>query len=333
MGVEVRGAAVGERRLRLRDELQDARDGDVDVLEGQLARGDGVEHALRAEPARRRHLEVEARVHGLLAVEDGTPVGHDDALEAPLVAQDVGEEPAVLRREDAVDAVVRAHDGPRLRLGDDTLERRQVDLAEGALVDVGGHAHPVRLLVVRGEVLERRADPLALDALHEGRPDRAREPGVLGEVLEVAPAERRALHVDARAEDDGHALGACLLADRGAHAGEEVDVPGRGEGGGGRERDGRVGGEETEVVAVLGLGAQAVRAVGQPDLADAEALDGRGAPHVGAAEEGGLLFERELLDELGDVGHVGGGRVGGRGHGVTPLCERVEGARLSARRG
>jgi hypothetical protein len=51
--------------------------------------------------------------------------------------------------------------------------------------------------------------------------------------------------------------------------------------------------------ALAGLLAQAVRAVGDHDAGDAEALDGLEAPEVETARERGLLFE----GEVGNVGH------------------------------
>ena len=64
----------------------------------------------------------------------------------------------------AVDAVVCAHDGPRLGLLDDVLECREVDFAQRTLGDVGADAQTVGFLVVGGEVLERGAHALGLHA-------------------------------------------------------------------------------------------------------------------------------------------------------------------------
>ena len=58
-----------------------------------------------------------------------------------------------------VEPVVRRHHRPRVGAGDGQLERREVDLAQGALVDDGVDDHPVGLLVVDREVLQARADP------------------------------------------------------------------------------------------------------------------------------------------------------------------------------
>ena len=114
----------------------------------------------------------------------------------------------VLRGVRPVDLVVGAHHRPRLRVLHHVLERGQVDLAQGAFVHLGADPQPVGLLVVRGEVLQRGADTPALHAVdHRGR-EHAGQPRILGEVLEVAPAQRRSLHVDARAEHHRHAAGA-----------------------------------------------------------------------------------------------------------------------------
>jgi hypothetical protein len=47
------------------------------------------------------------------------------------------------------------------------LEGRQVDFAQRALVDLGVDAEALELLVVGGEVLERRAHALALHAVDQ----------------------------------------------------------------------------------------------------------------------------------------------------------------------
>ena len=107
-----------------------------------------------------------------------------------LVAEHLGEEPPVVRRVDTVDLVVGAHDGGGRRFGDDSFERGEVDLAEGALVDVGTDAHPLVLLVVRGEVLHGGAGSDVLQGRHVGCAEDAGEQGVFGVVLEVAPAQR-----------------------------------------------------------------------------------------------------------------------------------------------
>ena len=73
---------------------------------------------------------------------------------------------------------------------DDRLERRQVELAQRALVDLGVDGHALGLGVVGDEVLDGGADAAGLHALDVGDADPAGEERVLGEALEVAAAVR-----------------------------------------------------------------------------------------------------------------------------------------------
>ena len=221
---------------------------------------------------------------------DRAPVGDDEALEGPFTAQHLGQQPVVLTRVHAVEPVVGAHHGPRLRLGHHPLEGAQVQLAQRALIDVGADPHPVGLLAVDREMLQRRADAPALQAAH---PLRGQDPGqhrVLGEVLEVTAAERAALEVDARAEQHRHVHRAALVAEGLAHPPEQFRIPGRPGRHRGRETGRRASGQH--VVAVR-LQPDAVRAVGQDDRRKAGRVDRRAVPEVAAAGQGRLLGDGE----------------------------------------
>ena len=65
--------------------------------------------------------------------------------------------------------------------------------------------------VVRDEVLHAGGHPTALEALDVGGAEPRGQEGVLGEALEVAAAERGALQVDGRSQQDLGPLGAGLL--------------------------------------------------------------------------------------------------------------------------
>src|SRR5690606_19486752 len=205
----------------------------------------------------------------------------------------VGEQPRILRRVDAVDPVVRAHDRPGLRLLDDPLEPAQVDLAQGARVDVGAHPHPIVLLVVRGEVLERRAHALRLDAAHERGAQHPRDDGVFGPVLEIAAAQRGALDVDAGSEQHADLLDRGLDAEGAADPLDQLGIPRRAEPRRRREAGRRDALADAEVIASATLLAQAVRSVRHPDRRDAGALHRGGVPEVPAAGQRRLLFEGE----------------------------------------
>src|SRR5690606_4883106 len=215
-------------------------------------------------------------------------------------AQHLGEQPVVLGRVGAVDAVVGAHDGVRRAALDRALEGVQVDLAQRALVDLRRDAHAVGLLVVDRVVLERGAHALGLHAADERGRELPREHGVLGEVLEVAPAQRVALDVRTRAEQDGHTVRAGLDAERLPDALEQLEVPRRAERGGGREARRGLGRGEVEALGGR-CEAHPVRAVGHGDRGDAEAFDRDARPRGRSRRERDLLLERELAEQSFDV--------------------------------
>ena len=75
----------------------------------------------------------------------------------------------------------------------------QVELAQRPLVDARVEREALGLGVVGDEVLDRRGDALGLQPAHVRGADPRRQQRVLAEALEVAPAERRAVEVDASA--------------------------------------------------------------------------------------------------------------------------------------
>lgn len=103
---------------------------------------------------------------GVAAVD--APVCCDHALEAPLVAEHLGEQFMAHRSVAAVDEIVGGHNCPRVGLFDAYLEAAQIYLPERALGNSGIAFKAVRLPVVAGEVLYGCGDFLRLDAAHIG---------------------------------------------------------------------------------------------------------------------------------------------------------------------
>lgn len=317
MGVGVDGRG-GARLAGRGDEPQHLLGARVEVGRVEAARPHGVDEPARRAQAGRRHLEGATGRRGGDDVVRAAPVGDDGAVEPPLPAQDLGEEERVLVGVDAVDEVVRRHDRPGPGLRDDDPERREVDLPERALVDHGVRDHATQLLGVHREVLGARGDAVGLDPAHVAGGHPAREQRVLGEVLEVAPAERRALDVEARAEQHVHVLRRGLGAERGAHALGQLDVPRVRHGGRRREARGLLRGRDAEVVGGAELLADAVRAVGQPEGADAEPREVVRLPHGLPRQQGRLLQERQARGrDDGGRRPRGRGRLAGRGGGLA----------------
>ena len=191
---------------------------------------------------------------------DAVPVGHDETVEAPLVAQDLGEEPSVLCGVFTGDLVVRAHDAPGARLLDGALERPQVQLAQRAFVDVDVDGHPLDLGVVGDEVLDGDGNVVRLDPTNPGAPERAGELGVFAVALEGATTDGRAMQVDGGAEHDVCTLADRFGADERAEFSDQIGIP-RGAGGDARRH------HHTRCPgSTVALAADAVGSVGHLDL-------------------------------------------------------------------
>ena len=110
-------------------------------------------------------------------------------------------------RVDAVagEAVIGGHDRPDARV-DDRFERREVHLAQRALVDAREVLGAVGLGLVADEVLDAGGDPLRLDRVDEGDGEPSREERVLRQALEVPATHRAALQVDPGARITSTAL-------------------------------------------------------------------------------------------------------------------------------
>ncbi len=125
------------------------------------------------------------------------PVGHDQAIEVPLTAEEVAQQCWVGTARHAVDVVVRGHHADRAGT-DPGLGRRQMDLPKIARADHGGLAVAATdRLALSSEVLENDADAwtsqsLPLRTLHpadqRGRHLRDQQRGLAQTLLGPAPA-------------------------------------------------------------------------------------------------------------------------------------------------
>ena len=96
---------------------------------------------------------------------DAEIIGDDDAVESPLVAQNVGKQMLVAVRRDAVDFVVGGHHGVDVGFFDGGFERLQPIFADDALGIVsGGDVGAAFGLAVHGEVFRSSHDVRFVDA-------------------------------------------------------------------------------------------------------------------------------------------------------------------------
>ncbi len=222
------------------------------------------------------------------------PVRDHHAVEAPLAAQDVGEQARVLGAVRAGEAVVGGHHRPRAGLAHGGLERCEIDLAQRALVHLGAGAMAFPLDVVGDEVLDAGADAMRLEPTHERDGESRRKLRVLRVALEVATADRRALDVHRRREQHARALRERLLGERAGDAFDQRGVPGGAERRAAREA--RRAGPAADAGA-----ARAVRAVGHAQRARSRVaarrrVFQRSAPAISAAFSSSVSSREQSFD-------------------------------------
>ncbi len=139
---------------------------------------DGLLEGLAEEVVVAGLVHVEAGERGLDGGVGATPVGEDEALEAPVLLEDLVEGVVVLAGVVAVDVVVGAHDAGGVGVGDGDLEGEQVGLAQGAGIEDGVEGVAAGLLIVEGVVLDVAHDVVGLHAGGELADHGAGEDGV-----------------------------------------------------------------------------------------------------------------------------------------------------------
>ena len=206
------------------------------------------------------------------------PVGNHKAVKAPLLPQNLGQQVGIFIGVGAVHLIVAGHDCLCLALSDRDFKGGEVDFPQGTLVHHGVHAHPAQLLGVDGEMLGAGGDAIALNAPDVGGGHLAGQIRVFREILKVTSAQGRALHVEARAQNHVHIVCRRFFAQGTAQLLAQRSIPRVGHGGSGGEAGGGHGGIQAQMIPRPCLLAQAVRAVGQEDGGNFQALNFPGGP-------------------------------------------------------
>ena len=235
-----------------------------------------------------RHQQVVACLEHGYGVGPSVPVAHHHPVEAPVAAKPVFEKPLAFRRHGAVDAVVGRHYSPGLAFLDGYLEGLQVDLFHCPFAHARIVAGAVGLLVVEGEVLDRHADAVALQAADFCSAHFACQQRIFAQILEVAAAERVAHYVGCGREQHVGAVMQCLIAYCGSHFLHKGGVPG----GAHQHLHGEMRAVEGAFGADPGgIYPEAGRAVRQRGGGDAQSRDGVGLP-CGARNERAEIAHR-----------------------------------------
>ena len=134
-----------------------------------------------------------------------------------------------------------------------------------------------------------------LNSLDKARCHTARKDRVLGEVLEVSPAQGRALDVEARAEQDVDAEASGLRTQSLAHLTRQVGIPGSRNSGRRREAGRLLGLRDAQVVGVAKLAAHAVGAVAHDKGGDVRSGDRARVPGAGSRQKSRRLQQRQVI--------------------------------------
>ena len=271
---------------------------DINLCLGDSAFLNSLHQLARAVAAGRRHLQMGTCPHAFRKVIAGTPVGNDKSVKTPVIPQDFLQEMCVFIGIDTVDHIVGRHDGFRMPFFDGNFKICQVDFTQGTLIHHRVGCHSAQLCIVRGKMLRAGRNTMALDAADITCCHLTRQIRILRKILEVPPAERASLDVEPRPQKHAHILAGCLIAEMLPEFLAEFGIPGVCHRGCRRITGGGNRAVQPELIACAFLFADAVRAVGQCHVLNAEAPDTLRLPEVTAGEKMAFLFQSHLFDQI-----------------------------------
>jgi len=153
------------------------------------------------------------------------PVRDDEPIEAPVITQNVTQQLDVVGCICAVEFVVATHHAPGASVEHRCLERPQVKLTQGGVVNLRIHRHAFDLGVVSGEVLHGDRHVVRLHSTHDGCRELRRQFGVFAEALEGSPTDGCAMQVHRRGKHDVHRFASCFAAEQHAEFLGEIAIP------------------------------------------------------------------------------------------------------------
>ena len=172
-----------------------------------------------------RHFQVHTRLHGFRQVRAGAPVGNDHPVKAPFLPENFREQVTVFTGIIPVQAVVGRHDCRGARRFHHVFKGTEINLPQGAFVDLAVGRLSVGLLIVGREMLEGDRHVFALGGADIGRAQPSGQKGVFAEILKIPAAQGGTLHVDARPQQHGNVRVPCFLRNRPAQPLRRGHIP------------------------------------------------------------------------------------------------------------
>ena len=139
------------------------------------------------------------------------PVRHDNAVIAPFLPQDSGQQVIVAARPQAVDRAVCRHDAECTRFPQGNRKAFEIQFPQRTLGHNGFRVISAIFLIVARKMLDSAANTAALQALDDRRRHFTRQQRIFRKILEVAPVQRMPMQIHARCKQQVNAVAAHFL--------------------------------------------------------------------------------------------------------------------------
>ena len=129
---------------------------------------------------------------------------------------------------DTIEKIIRSHDACYICLLNSRLERREIQLMKGPLINIRRHTMAVPLLIIASKMLDTSHDILTLhspDIIGCYLPCQIR---VFSKILKIASTHRRPIDIYSWPQKDVYASGTCILSESYTHLFNKFPIPGRG---------------------------------------------------------------------------------------------------------
>ena len=202
------------KQPHLKARAKDIGDALFDVRFGNLSAVEQGANFFGFQNIRLGHFDVRTGNHQKVGINNSPPVRHNQAVKAPFVTQNVGDEPFVLRGPCAVDLVIRSHYRFGVCFLNGSLKRREINFTQGAFIHNAVAVAPVVIGVVGGEVFDRCDYAIVLNPLDIFDHGSRGQVGIFAGILKISPAVWDAVDIHTRAQQNSIAVGDAFLGNR-----------------------------------------------------------------------------------------------------------------------
>ena len=249
-------------------------------------------------PAGCRHFQFQPCLQPGNTFIDCAPVRHYIPFITPFFSEYFIQQPRILRCEDSVDLIIRAHNRFGLCLFDRCLKSRQINLPKRSFIHFGGGGHSVVFLVVRRKMLDRRSHTFLLDTLNMSLRHLTSQIRVFRKILKVSAAQRGTFDIYCRSKQNRNIFRLAFFSKGRSHLLQQIAVKGacrrtsRGET---YRLDTLI---DSQMIGVFRLLSQSVRSVGNHHFRNSQTFHRFQMPEILAGTHACLFFQCHLTHDL-----------------------------------